>query len=686
MKKSAKTPDGRYEVIVNDDNSITVLDGGSKVSVVTPVLREICQAVSMEYDSAWNTRRLGSNLVDYLASLKGANAACGSQSEPAAKEESKQKVHLEVRASRGRRYKVVSCRYSHELGQTAPIIMVKSKYELSLYLNGEYVEDFFKNKVSSPKEHSRGNLFYYFADDSGSREYDVHELFYAGATAALDLDVNVDDFDIDKLEVCLTNGIIICGEDDGEDHPSYHFGIHLVALKYDGEKYDIHAEVGDCVGEMIAATETYDEEEDEEIDEDDEYSFVDWDGDLSSIEEDDNPAAQYKYVSGCEEITSIGDRAFEECPLVSIYNIDNVESIGYAAFYDSDLKYIDLGNKLKTIGEQAFLYTKLEKLVIPDSVETMSGALESLDYLREVVVGKSVKDFTCNLFCCESLQKITFRGAKPPMMDDDQLDEHSDLEIYVPQESLEAYSKVPTLQKHKLIGIDIDAPAADEAASSAPAAADSAAKQPLREVIVPDGVKEIRRSVYEDTMYIYKVTLPDTVTSIAPWAFSECFDMKEIVMSKNLVAIGKRAFQVCYALEKVVVPASVRFIEEGAFFMCEKLAHVVIEDGVTVLGRNMFVDCIFEEIDIPDSVTVIGDGAFRGCCRLKKVKLPNSLYMIDDGVFENCESLESIVIPASVKSIKESAFANCTSLKEVIIKGHPEIAENAFEGCPVEFK
>lgn len=48
-----------------------------------------------------------------------------------------------------------------------------------------------------------------------------------------------------------------------------------------------------------------------------------------------------------------------------------------------------------------------------------------------------------------------------------------------------------------------------------------------------------------------------------------------------------------------------------------------------------------EEVEIPDSVTCIGDFAFCNCSSLKKIIIPNSVTCIGDSSFINCESLNN---------------------------------------------
>lgn len=71
----------------------------------------------------------------------------------------------------------------------------------------------------------------------------------------------------------------------------------------------------------------------------------------------------------------------------------------------------------------------------------------------------------------------------------------------------------------------------------------------------------------------------------------------------------------------------------------------------------------YEVIDgrgiIPDSVTEIGNDAFKGCTNLRSIVIPDSVTVIGYGAFIGCTSLQSIEIPNSVKEISDnSSFAS----------------------------
>jgi len=72
---------------------------------------------------------------------------------------------------------------------------------------------------------------------------------------------------------------------------------------------------------------------------------------------------------------------------------------------------------------------------------------------------------------------------------------------------------------------------------------------------------------------------------------------------------------------------------------------------VTVIGEYCFIDSYdsIVTVQIPNTITTIGYGAFESCYNLQEITIPNSVTYIGEYAFGYCESLTKLHIPASVK-------------------------------------
>ena len=88
-------------------------------------------------------------------------------------------------------------------------------------------------------------------------------------------------------------------------------------------------------------------------------------------------------------------------------------------------------------------------------------------------------------------------------------------------------------------------------------------------------------------------------------------------------------------------------------------------------------------VTIPETVTLIGEGAFMDCNSLQSVNIPEAVKGIDRGAFVGCASLTDITIPSAVTYIQEEAFTGCMSLQTLTIN-NPDLEYQAWglEGIP----
>jgi hypothetical protein len=211
------------------------------------------------------------------------------------------------------------------------------------------------------------------------------------------------------------------------------------------------------------------------------------------------------------------------------------------------------------------------------------------------------------------------------------------------------------------------------------------------------------------------LTIPEGYVKIGICAFSGC-PIARLSLPSTLREICGVAFEKC-ALEVISLPEGLEILDDAAFFQCP-LKTAALPDSLTTLGANPFADCksltqltisptntnwkitdgvVFsadgktliiypaglqaESYTVPEGVTDIGGGAFRGAA-LKSVALPKTALRIKMRAFQDCTSLERVDLPESLVSIWETAFYNCKALYEITLPDHLNyIGGSAFAGC-----
>ena len=233
-------------------------------------------------------------------------------------------------------------------------------------------------------------------------------------------------------------------------------------------------------------------------------------------------------------------------------------------------------------------------------------------------------------------------------------------------------------------------------------------------------VTTIGNAAFMYCFYLTGLTIPNSVTTIEEAAFAYCSGFTgDLVIPNSVVTIEPSAFHTCYAFDgDLILGNSVSTIGAWAFNSCDGLTGVLnIPSNVASIGEDAFVYCNFSGIVvdpenpnydsrndcnaiiatstnelttgckntvIPNTVTAIGNNAFKGIRGMTSIEIPESVVSIGNNAFATCFDLTGdLVIPNSVTYIGESAFFQCEGLNGKLVIGESVayIGDWAFRKC-----
>lgn len=256
----------------------------------------------------------------------------------------------------------------------------------------------------------------------------------------------------------------------------------------------------------------------------------------------------------------------------------------------------------------------------------------------------------------------------------------------------------------------------------------------LSSVTLHEGLEVIGANAFWVCRSLSSVSIPTTVTEIGGGAFANS-GLTSAVIPGNVVTLGAGAFSYCENLTYVKIAPGLKYLGGGAFGGCKLLTEmqqIELPDGILEIGSNplnetpvytnaadhaaktktlftfsvngylfKMTDTYIEEdkrpesvsivgnvvadgavglnsiqsVTVSDSVTYIGERAFRDCYSLVSIKLSENITEIHDETFYNCFNLLSISIPEKVERIGYNAFRFCSDLMTVDMPNHPVLIE-----------
>lgn len=460
-------------------------------------------------------------------------------------------------------------------------------------------------------------------------------------------------------------------------------------------------------------------------------------------------------------VESIGVEAFGFCyDITEMIIPDSIKVIGESAFSDcTGLTSVTIGKNVQTI--EAYAFDRCENLSeilwnavqVNDFIRSNNTAYEvfrnagmSIDGLN-VVFGESVNYIPAYTFYENHSLKSAHIGNNVASIGEHAFAECSDLETVVIGNKVLSIGKLAFENCGNLTAINIPSDLSRIEASAFSGCAG------LTELHISDieawcniefGNSSSNPFSYAKKLYVNgelvtDLIIPDGITNIASRAFINGKSIKAVTIPASVETIGAYAFNGCVNLESIQWNATSvdDFAYNDAVFSQigtnNNGTRVIFGEGATKIPAYAFDGCTLQSIDISDSVTGIGEAAFRNCTKLTTITIPKNITTIDAEAFNGCTgvtkvnwnaiktnnfmwydlvfgdigeatsgtivefgndvqvipsncfsetSITDIIIADNTTKIGSSSFESCYNLESVTIgAGVAEIGSGVFRGC-----
>lgn len=367
-------------------------------------------------------------------------------------------------------------------------------------------------------------------------------------------------------------------------------------------------------------------------------------------------------------LKSVGESAFQECSSLETINLPSgITSVGNYAFLECEnLKSVTLPSGLISIGDRAFMSCiSITSLDLPSSLTTAGEmALAGCSNLTSLTLHSGLTNIKGN----------NLLGGNMPYY-------HNLKDVrYIIDSDLETY-----LQSNHPIINDIRCGIKYYLND-----------QEITTLEIPSEITSIGDGVFLSSNSLTNLTLSSKITSAGKYAFNNCSNLKDIRYYiyddlATYIQKGHPAFYVNCGIKyywnnqeitTLEIPTSVTSIGNHAFYGCNGLTSVEFPSNLSSIGDWAFSNCSgLTSVDLPSSITKMGECVFYYCKNLSSVKLPSEITAISNGAF-GYSSLKDIELPAGITSIGDDAFVNCSNLQNINLpSGITTIGTGAFWDC-----
>ncbi len=316
----------------------------------------------------------------------------------------------------------------------------------------------------------------------------------------------------------------------------------------------------------------------------------------------------------------------------------------------------------------------LEEIIIPDSVTTISGrAFDGCKSLTKIFIPASVYAIEFSAFDdCSKLEKFEVAQDNPTYCSVDGVAYSKNMFILYKCPPSAPFTSYDIPDSVRIIG-----PSAFEGCTS------------LRQVTIGKGVAYMQSGVFQEckslSLVHYNATSCLSAGGMFP-IFRGCDSLRKVVIGNNVVELPDDLFILCEELSEVNIPESITTIGNGVFRLCSKLSHLYIPHSVSTIGIHAFSTDGPVNIEMAEDnpyYCVIGNALYSkdmtqlyqvagGDNSLESFVIPDGVTHIGDYAFEWCDFLHSVTIPDSVIYIGKNAFSAAFGPESIILPPHLE--------------
>ena len=132
----------------------------------------------------------------------------------------------------------------------------------------------------------------------------------------------------------------------------------------------------------------------------------------------------------------------------------------------------------------------------------------------------------------------------------------------------------------------------------------------------------------------------------------------DFTVKNGTITVSEHAFEGCIGMRKISIPASVKTIGNDAFFGCEDLNEVEYGGGVSDWFAITFVSTMSSPMYYATQMNILGEIN-------SELTLPENITSIPAGTFKGNTCITKVTIPAKVTSIGDEAFMGCVNLTHI---------------------